>query len=82
MAGSGTGYPLTFRCAKCKRGDWRDRNRGTTWTLTDRVASPKRGLLMRSDREFRYRYVCGDCGHVGWTRHESARREWARTNKT
>lgn len=76
MAGPGTGYPLTFRCTKCKRGDWRDRRRGTNYEIIARVASKKRGLMMRSDSEHKYQFRCLDCGHIGWTRHEYAKRRW------
>jgi hypothetical protein len=45
---AGTGYPLTFRCAKCKVGrNWRsffrfDTERGRNYRLTGRTRSAKR----------------------------------------
>lgn len=73
---AGTGYPLTFRCAKCKRGNWRDHTRGLNYTIIARRRHNKRGLLMRCDREYEYRYRCLDCGHEGWTKHDNATRAW------
>lgn len=84
---AGTGYPLTFRCAKCKVGLWGRTQRGshhrpgTNYVVLERVAEEKRGLLMRHDREYKYRYRCTDCGHEGWTRHGQARDAWRRTHK-
>lgn len=77
MAGSGTGYPLTLRCAKCKVGDFRYIRRGTKLEATGRVKVLKyhrrlarsQGRLMDGFQTAEYR--CLDCGHVGWSRHKT-----------
>jgi hypothetical protein len=75
MSGSlGTGAPLTFRCAKCKtKGSWRDYERGTNWEPTGLIRDKrKKGAgLPRIDQNQQAQYRCLDCGHVGWSRHES-----------
>jgi hypothetical protein len=77
--GIGTGSPLTFRCAKCKLGDWRDRNRGLNWrSLPERRGRRTRYATERHDHRYQYSYACNTCGHTGWSRHESVRRAWER----
>lgn len=75
MPGSlGTGNPLTFRCAKCKQGNWRDSNRGTNWLATGaRKESRAKRAGPRADRNYLYGYRCLTCQHHGWSRHESVR---------
>lgn len=69
MAGSGTGVPLTFRCAKCQsKTGWR----ATGQTLQRRstgVSNPRKDQLRV------YGYRC-KCGHSGWSRHYSVRDAW------
>ena len=76
--GVGTGYPLTFRCTECKKGDWRRSSRGTNYEVITQVESEKHGQLVRQDRQFKYFYKCLDCGHTGWTRHTDAAQVWKR----
>lgn len=73
MAGTGTGYPLTLRCARCKVGrDFRrDYDKGCHLEATGRVRQ-----LLPSQRRVNVRcmavqaeYRCLDCGHVGWSKH-------------
>jgi hypothetical protein len=70
---AGTGYPLTFRCAKCKVGrNWRsffrfDTERGRNYRLTGRTRSAKRIGYRQAD--IKMEYECLDCGHIGWTQH-------------
>lgn len=77
MAGPGTGSPLTFRCAKCKVGrDWRNHDHaGENVEATGRVKplTPRQFGVGRGIRSLRYRaeYRCLDCGHVGWSSHET-----------
>jgi len=85
MAGGGTGYPMTFRCAKCKRfaNTW-DMDRldyaptvGTNIEATGRKKPPQpgRGRFGYGDAPApRLEYRCRDCGHVGWSTHEDVRR--------
>ena len=75
---SGAGYPLTFRCAKCKVGrDWRNADRrGLNYEVTGRSRKPKRlGGVRCASYEVEYR--CLDCGHVGWTKHIDAAGKFA-----
>jgi hypothetical protein len=53
--------PYTFRCGKCKRGGscHRNRNVGTNWRATGTIKGK------------RAQYECLDCGHFGWSNHES-----------
>lgn len=77
--GAGTGSPLTFRCARCKRGDWRNRSRGTRWKATgERRARRSRLATQRHDGKAVYSYLCLDCGHAGWSRHLSVARAFER----
>lgn len=63
--------PLTFRCGKCKRGGscHRPGNRdiGTNWEATGKTK------LVGRHRRQQAQYKCLDCGHVGWSNHESVR---------
>lgn len=68
--GPGTGSPLTFRCAKCKLGDWRNSARGTRWEATGRIRNRyARHSGIRHDNRRQAEYRCLDCRHVGWSRH-------------
>lgn len=79
MAGLGTGVPLTFMCAKCRKVAWRR-------TPTQATSSPYGHNVVRTGRvralsgyagrnqpprtlSQHHEYRCLDCGHVGWSRH-------------
>lgn len=74
---AGTGYPLTLRCAKCKR--YRDydnpqhADRGCQLAATGRIRplTSQQFGHNSSGRALHYRaeYRCLDCGHIGWSRH-------------
>ncbi len=73
---AGTGEPLSFRCARCRRRRVvyipRD---GGTWgfvTLTGRTRKHGHHRGVRHDAVAR-EYRCG-CGHVGWSRHRDLAR--------
>lgn len=70
---SGTGWPLTLRCAKCKAGrDWRnDTDTGTYLLRTGRTKSYRGGNKGARGMLTFYEYACITCGHVGWSRHKS-----------
>lgn len=75
---AGTGYPLTLRCAKCKRGrDYRRLSEmcvGTNLEATGRTRPKPQGRgAYRSASQF-VQYRCRDCGHVGWSTHSDAER--------
>lgn len=82
MAGSdaGTGYPLTFRCAKCRIG-WQyrlGRRDGTNYVATGRTRkvtrrSGRRHVGIRQTHRL-IEYRCMDCGHVGWSQHQNLER--------
>jgi len=77
MPGStGTGYPFTFRCAKCKRlRDWQrpeHEDKGCNVEATGRtrpLAAAQQGYGHRRALQYRVEYRCLDCGHIGWSRH-------------
>lgn len=81
--GKGAGYPLTLRCAKCKKGAEAFeyghfvglRDIGTRLEATGRIkdllsSQYGRGCGRRS-LQYRAEYKCLDCGHVGWSRHHT-----------
>jgi hypothetical protein len=75
MPGRGTGVPLYFYCARCrKRPSWRDASprpgydvlrTGRTRKLRGYAATnrPPRALALQIE------YRCLACGHTGWSRH-------------
>lgn len=75
MSGAGTGFPVTFRCSKCKNGrDWRggESEKGTNVRLTGEtkpLSSSQLGKGNPRAMNIRAQYECLDCGHVGWSRH-------------
>ena len=71
----GAGYPLTFRCARCKTNR-RGSRRGLNYEIVTQIDSEARGACIRQDREHKYLYNCLDCGHSGWTRHVDAKHTW------
>lgn len=67
-ANNGTGQPYWFRCSKCRRHGGRNDGWVGCVTLTGkkRVHRGKQGARNTFiDRE----YVCGSCGHTGWSCH-------------
>jgi hypothetical protein len=83
-ANNGTGQPFAFRCGRCRRtggngGHYNPRtgrreHSRNGWvgsvSLTGRKRPQRnqgRGGSRVSDEE--REYECGDCGHVGWSRH-------------
>ena len=63
MAGTGTGYPLTFRCAKCRRYQF------VVTGKTKPLSARQRGMGHPRATNRRHEYKCLSCGHVGWSRH-------------
>ena len=66
---AGTGSPLSFRCANCRRrDDWRNPSRvGYKVRLTGR-SKPKRRKSARHTNVY-LEYECADCGYIGWSSH-------------
>jgi len=82
MAGTGTGCPITFRCAKCRMtcnrsidDVCRDRPGPRGWvdrvTLTGRSRPYKLRSGPRRMQPIAVEYVCRDCGHTGWSAHSN-----------
>jgi len=70
-ANNGSGWPLTVRCAKCKRGrDWRRSDTNDTDLVRTGRTKPYKGgnRGVRGLNTF-HEYRCLTCGHVGWSRH-------------
>lgn len=71
-ANNGTGQPLHFLCARCRRFD---RARRWGWKtvrtgLVKPLAASQRGCGGVRVLQKRVQYKCLQCGHVGWTRHK------------
>ena len=76
---AGTGRPLTFKCSKCKlRRDRYGNARAGAPRITGRDRLAPRGNKCRRTSYWRFEYVCLDCGHVGWSRHIEAERQFVR----
>lgn len=80
---AGAGFPLTLRCAMCKKRRGyslrRDEssNIGTNLVATGKTKPVKRdGHHTHGIRQANQRieYRCTDCGHIGWSRHTDAER--------
>lgn len=76
-ASSGTGHPLTLRCAKCRiNRDWRrSTTPDTNLEATGRTKECKKwtaGGIRQAKQYIEYR--CRTCGHVGWSKHTQAQR--------
>jgi hypothetical protein len=87
MAGSGTGQPIFFRCAVCRKTSTiHSARRGMRYETTGRV----RGLTGGQRRQpsqgrianVSYEYRCLDCGHTGWSRHKDVERKFMRDVQT
>jgi len=74
---AGTGYPLTFRCAKCKS---KRHKRSTNYIATGRVRPISKSRYSRhigsrqTNRMLEYK--CLTCGHVGWSQHSDMERAY------
>ncbi len=91
MAGIGTGVPLTFACAKCRKRwpYWRNRAGKRLPGLAHRVRLTGKTRESRASREGRMhggrsgavdrQFTCKDCGHVGWSNHSDLERLEPRT---
>lgn len=70
MAGRGTGWPLTLRCAKCKVGrDWRAGSTYDTELVRTGRTKPYNGGNRGRGLATFHEYRCVRCGHIGWSRH-------------
>lgn len=76
-ANNGSGWPLTVRCAKCKRGrDWRNStNDGTDLVRTGRTKPYTGGNRGARGLDTFHEYRCHTCGHIGWNRHVDVARK-------
>lgn len=84
MAGTnaGTGWPITFRCAKCRvvapRGCADIRPEYTVHCIHTQARTGKTRPYRGGNRGARglmtfHQYTC-ECGHTGWSRHEGVAR--------
>lgn len=64
---SGTGFPLWFKCARCRKSAPLSR-RPTDVVRTGLTRPRPSGMMIRSLREH-HQYRCKTCRHVGWTSH-------------
>lgn len=88
MAGSGTGYPIWFQCAKARRiwyGSRRNNDEGNERTARERAEhvteltgrtrrTPKTGKGHPRKSWTTFEYRCS-CGHVGWSSHKNLERK-------
>jgi len=91
---AGTGEPLSFRCARCRKRSHRDRLYGihaypdghdhgfaNRVHLTGRSRPYKRiGQGIRTD-SIAYEYTCRDCGYTGWSAHRDLMRYAIRADR-
>lgn len=70
----GTGYPIAWRCSRCRRDYYAQPKRGLAMALhlTGRHRHEPQQKKHPRSSEWRFEYRCGDCGHVGWSRHHRA----------
>lgn len=78
---AGTGQPLTFQCAKCRRAKTFDSSRvdsgyGRRIKLTGKRQIINDGHAGARSANYRFEYDCLDCGHRGWSRHRDLERRW------
>ena len=70
---AGTGYPLVFRCSKCKVGrsfsEVGHSRLGMNLETTGRVHVRAFDCLGSRSLWYHCEYRCLDCRHVGWSRH-------------
>ena len=80
---AGTGWPLTFRCSKCRKSQYAGgcasidahytRHSSHKHTPTGKTRPYKGGNRgIRGLRTF-HQYTC-ECGHSGWSRHRDVQR--------
>lgn len=76
------GQPLAFRCAECRKTTnpyWNEPARGQNVRMTGRSRAQRvRGANHHRWPDRAYEYECRDCGHVGWSRHPEAQRQYRR----
>jgi hypothetical protein len=71
---AGTGYPITFKCAKCRKAPHHS-HFNPPLLATGRTRPADRKGIRQTTR--RIEYYCQDCGHFGWTQHIDAERFYA-----
>jgi len=80
MPGStGTGRPVHFRCARCRKLGGHGSRYGFEYEATGRVrqlTGAQRSCGGRRVAHVRYEYRCLECGHTGWSRHTDVERKW------
>jgi hypothetical protein len=73
-----TGQPIWMKCAKCRLQQ--DSNgyalRGNPRATGRRREKHKHGVVGRMDAKYQYEYECGECGHLGWSRHSTIKQQW------
>jgi hypothetical protein len=77
-ANNGTGWPLYFWCAACKKKPgwkWGGHKPGWNVVRTGRTRPYKGGNLGVRGLNTFHEYTCADCGHVGWSRHKDIARK-------
>ena len=88
---AGTGQPIYFRCARCRRTAARLNphprepspfSGGFAVELTGRVRPVKPGHGGARVTFTRREYRCKHCGHVGWSRHADLERAAAERAKS
>jgi len=77
MGGEGTGRPLVFKCAKCRKTRIRGCTQGDNYRATGRTRRLPRGSTgagrsRNTNRLVEYR--CLVCGHTGWSKHRDMER--------
>lgn len=90
MAGMGTGTPIFFQCAACRRckGASYDTDQYRAHVMKGRLGrvrltgrskpNPSRRRNQRCSDTSR-EYECLDCGHVGWSIHKDLERKYVAT---
>lgn len=83
-ANNGTGWPLFFWCAACKKKPGWNKNHHDTpgWKVvrTGRTRPYSGGNRGARGLDTFHEYRCTDCGHVGWSRHVDIARKPMETN--
>jgi len=77
---AGTGRPLNFCCAKCRRVDHQHRQKLPV-TLTGKRRHLAPGNYGNRNGEYSVQYTCA-CGHTGWSRHYDINRRFEREVKS
>ena len=69
MRGAGTGYPIAFRCAKCRSTLVNRKSECVRTGRTKPLATGQCGSGHSRALMHRVEYRCLACAHTGWTRH-------------